>query len=292
MQNHVSSGTYSGLSFNLPNSFFLKPLTTHEIFTLLKQIDLKKSVRPEDIPPKFIQMAAAEISPTLTKIFNICIKQNVYPDDLKKSCVIPIFKKGDQTACGNYRPISLISPFAKIFEKCLFNQLNSFVNKFHLIHPNQFGFQQNTSTEMAVAQMYEQYATNIEMGLYTCSVFLDMAKAFDSIDHDILFSKLHAYGIRGAPLNLIKNYFSDRYQYTMANGCKSSLSKITTGVPQGSVLGPLFFINDLPKTTCLKTTLLADDACLSMGYSSIKDLEQTVNKELAKNFSNQQLDAN
>ena len=136
---------------------------------------------------------------------------------------------------------------------------------------------------MAVALMYQQYAHNIEKGLYTCSIFLDMAKAFDSIDHTILLSKLHTYGIRGKPLSLIESYLTNRNQYTFVNGCKSTLSRVETGVPQGSVLGPLFFllfINDLPKTTCLETTLFADDACLSLGSSSLKELQKSVNNEL------------
>ena len=131
---------------------------------------------------------------------------------------------------------------------------------------------------MAVLQMYDQYSSNIEKGLYTCSVFLDIAKAFDSIDHSILIEKLYQYGVRGAPLNLIKSYLQNRKQYTVINGEKSSLVPITTGVPQGSTLGPLFFlifINDLPEVTKLKTTLFADDACLTYGSTSLLDLTHT-----------------
>ena len=223
-------------------------------------------------------MAASVIAPILTRIFNDCIDQNIFPDDLKIACVIPVFKKGDKQCCGNYRPISLISPFSKIFEKCLYNQLNSFFVRENVIHPNQFGFRKNTSTSMAVLQMYDQYSSNIEKGLYTCSVFLDIAKAFDSIDHSILIEKLYQYGVRGAPLNLIKSYLQNRKQYTVINGEKSSLVPITTGVPQGSTLGPLFFlifINDLPEVTKLKTTLFADDACLTYGSTSLLDLTHT-----------------
>ena len=265
------------------SSFFLKPFTVEEICLQLQHIDIRKSVRPEDIPSKFIKESAEVLAPTLTKIFNICLDQNTFPDELKIACVIPIFKKSDPMTCGNYRPISLISAFSKIFEKCLFNQINSFLTKFNVINPNQFGFQQNTSTEMAVSTMYEQYSGNIEKGLFTCSVFLDIAKAFDSVDHNILFQKLECYGIRGQPLALIKSYFENRFQYTVVNGCASSLLPVKAGVPQGSVLGPLFFlifINDLPQSTNLKTTLFADDACLTYGSTSLGHLEETVNKEL------------
>ena len=280
---HSSSNIYPGLPSQLNSSFFLKPFTINEIFNLINEIDAKKSVRPEDIPPKFIKMAASTIAPVVTKIFNKCVQENIFPDNLKRACVVPIYKKGDHTLCGNYRPISLISPFAKIFEKCLFAQLNSFLNKHNLIHTNQFGFRQNTTTEMAVSQMYEQFMNNVENGEHTCSVFLDLAKAFDSVDHNVLLSKLYSYGIRGNPYELLKNYLFNRTQYTMVNGCSSSLLPLCTGVPQGSVLGPLFFllfINDLPTATNLKTTMFADDACLTLGNKSMSSLEEIINKEL------------
>ena len=174
---------------NLPyqrNWFFLKPFTAAEISKHIKSMDPKKSVNPEDPPIKFIKMASNIISPILAAIFNVCATNGIWPAKLKRACVIPIFKKGKLTVCGNYRPISLISPFSKILEKCLLEQLNCYFEKFSLLHPAQFGFKKNLSTEMAVAKVYQSYVDNIEKGLYMCSVFLDISKAFDSVNHKIL----------------------------------------------------------------------------------------------------------
>ena len=208
-----------------------------------------------------------------------------FPKNLKEGCVIPIHKKGDRSDSGNYRPISLLSPFSKLFEKCILTQLNSFFSKHKLINSSQFGFQKNISTEMAVSEIYNDLIKNLEAGQITCSVFLDISKAFDSVNHSLLLAKLEWYGIRGPPLRLIKSFLENRTQYTTLNTHRSPLLQITSGVPQGSVLGPflfILFINDLPITTGMKTILFADDACLNYSHSSIDHIEAHVNTELEK----------
>jgi hypothetical protein len=199
------------------------------------------------------------------------------------ACVIPIHKKGEKGSCGNYRPISLISPFSKILEKCILTQLDTFFNKHSIITDKQFGFRKNVSTEMALSSIYENFINNFENDLITCAVFLDISKAFDSVDHTILLEKLEKYGVRGLPHKLLRSYLSDRCQYTVIDGQKSSLLPIRCGVPQGSVLGPFLFtvfINDLPNTTNMDATLFADDACFSIGHSQPDVMERVVNREL------------
>jgi hypothetical protein len=242
-----------------------------------------KSVRPCDPPIKFIKIAAKVISPILARIFNLCVSQSIFPSDLKIACVIPIHKSGDKTNCGNYRPISILSPFSKIFEKCILTQLNLFFTKYSLFSQNQFGFKENTSTEIALSKIYEEYTSNIDDGKVTCSVFLDISKAFDTVNHMILIDKLYCHGVRGLPLHLLQNYLSNRSQFTSINGFISSRLKITSGVPQGSVLGPFLFkvfINDLPQITRMSATLFADDACLSFSHHSITHIQDFVNMEL------------
>ena len=131
-------------------------------------------------------MAAKVIAPILAKIFNQCIEQQIFPDSIKTACVIPIHKKGVRTSCNNFRPISLISPFSKLFENCLLTQLNSFFKSNSLISPNQFGFKENTSTEIAVSKIYDEYVLNIEEKKITCSIYLDISKAFDTVNHSLL----------------------------------------------------------------------------------------------------------
>ena len=192
MQAKIPKQDYPKLPSQVSSSIYLKPFKVTDVFNHIKNVNIKKSVRPEDVPLKFIKLAADIIAPVITKIFNVCIDQNIFPDNLKQACVIPIHKKGDRTICGNYRPISILSIFSKIFEKCLYEQLNSFFTKYNLIHTNQFGFQKNTSTEMAVSKMYQQYVSNMQKGQITCSIFLDIAKAFDSVEHEILLTKLYS----------------------------------------------------------------------------------------------------
>ena len=149
--------------------------------------------------------------------------------------------------------------------------------------PKQFGFKKNVSTEIALSDVYETLIKNFENNHITCSVFLDISKAFDSVNHKLLLKKLNLYGIRGIPYDLLKSYLTDRHQYTLIDGSASSLLPINCGVPQGSVLGPFLFsvfVNDLPNITRLKTTLFADDACFSFGHSDSEFIESYVNVEL------------
>lgn len=288
--NNTTRPTSSDNSFlshipRVKNSFFLKPFSEFDVKRFIKELISSKSVRPDDPPIKFIKIACEVIAPVLTKLFNLCMEKCCFPENLKEACVIPVFKKGSKTYSGNYRPISLTSPFSKLFEKCILHQLNCFVDKYKLLSSCQFGFQKNISTELAMTNIYESLVQNMDQGKICCSVFLDISKAFDSVNHQLLLTKLSLYGIRGPALLLLKSYLKNRTQYTVVGSTKSSTSPVLSGVPQGSVLGPflfILFINDLPLITTLKTTLFADDACLSYAHDSPSHIESLVNKELEK----------
>ena len=193
------------------------------------------------------------------------MSEGTYPDLHKIFEVVPIFKKGDRNKMTNYRPISLLSQFNKVFEKLLYTRIYSYLTGFNLLSDNQFGFRKNCSPTLAINKLYDDLLTAIDQGLYSCGIFLDLSKAFDSVNHDILLQKLeNFFGIRGKSQEILKSYLTDRCQYTRVGNAKSSNQKIDCGVPQGSTLGPLLFliyVNDLPSasefsTTCLLTTLI------------------------------------
>ena len=156
--------------------------------------------------------------------------------------IIPLFKQGDIYSCNNYRPISLISIFLKIFEKCFYKQLFSYFNKNNVFYKSQFGFRENYSSELAVAQVCNEIIENLKNNDNTCSIFLDLAKAFDTVDHKILLDKLHKYGICGEPHKLLASHLKNRQQCTIINKIKSDQCENNYGVPQGSTLGPLLFL--------------------------------------------------
>ena len=172
-----------------------------------------------------------------------------------------------------------------MFEKCLHNRLYSYFNKYDILTPNQFGFKQNSSTSHAVRQLYDECIDNLDETKLIYAVFLDLKKAFDRVNHQILLQKLEKYGVRGLPLQLLTSYISDRIQYTVVNNHKSNICSVTCGVPQGSTLGPLLFIiyiNDLPLASNLNTKLFADDAVLTSSNKCLKTLITSVNCELGK----------
>ena len=176
------------IAFN-PKSFHLEPVSPSEIYQLLKAINVKKSSGPNNIPNYFIKISAQTITPTLTILINLCFTKGIYPNILKKTTIIPIHKSGDKNLTQNHRPINLISSFSKIVEKCLVKRMNSFLNKYKILNDSQFGFRRGLSTENAVSLIYNKFSTQLDNNKIICSIFLDIKKAFDSVDHKILLNK-------------------------------------------------------------------------------------------------------
>ena len=186
-------------------------------------------------------------------IINISLLKGISPDKLKIAKVIPTYKAEDTCLFVNYRPISLLPNFSKLFEKVMCNGLTEFVEKYEILYCCQFGFRKNHSRSLVLIHLINKISSAIDRHAeITAGVFLDLCKAFDTLDHEILFLKLEHYDIRDVARKWIKSYFSCRQQFVQFNVACSTTQTIRRGVPQGSILGPLFFIlyiNNLPNAS-------------------------------------------
>ena len=228
------------------------------------------------------------ISHPLAIIINKSLELGYFPNSLKKACVTPIFKEGDKTDINNYRPISVLPTFSKIYEKIVYKQLYEYLERNSYLDNNQYGFRANRSTSHAILNLLQYTYQNLDSSKIVFSLFLDFRKAFDSVNHKILLSKLKIYGIRGIALDWFCSYLSERSQYVFINGSRSSVKKIEYGVPQGSILGPLLFlifINDITKSSKLFNYILyADDSTLSTCFSEdeLGSHSNLINEELKR----------
>ena len=188
-----------------------------------------------------------------------------------------MYKGGDATDPSNYRPIATLSPFSKVLERLVYNQLYSFIDKHQILYKYQFGFRKGYSTEQAILEITDNLKLATDKGQITYGLFLDLSKAFDTVNHKILLSKLYLYGIRGTPHNWFESYLHNRRQYVKIDSTKSSYENITCGIPQGSTLGPLLFllyVNDLPNCVDkLSVRSFADDTNLFYSGDNLKQLE-------------------
>ena len=184
---------------------------------------------------------------------------------------------------NDFRPISLLPIFSKIFDKIFAETVMKFINKNNILSDSQFGVRNSSWTEMAVTSIYDKSLHNLDDKKITCSIFLELRKAFDSVHHDIILKKLHHYGFRGTILSFFQNYLNNRKICAKINEKTSSFHSVKYGVPQGSVLGPILFllyVNDLPNISKFETTLFADDTNLHMSHQNIQFFKQEVSQEI------------
>ena len=175
-------------------------------------------------------------------ITNLSLSSGTVPDQMKIARVVPSFKAGDLSLFTNYRPVSVLPAFSKILERIVYNRLINFLNKFNILSSNQYGFRKNHSTAYALILLYDKLSDAIDQGKVTLGLFIDLSKAFDTVNHDILLAKIQFYGVRGVALQWFKSYLSCRTQFVEYNGCNSSSKYIKCGVSQESILGPLLFL--------------------------------------------------
>ena len=198
--------------------------------------------------------------------------------------MVPIHKQGKRNCVDNYRPISIVPVVTKVFERIIYDQVHSFISENRLLTNYQSGFRGLHSTVTALLEATNEWAYNIDNGKINAVMFLDLKKAFDTVDHKILLSKLNAYGIKGIAGSWFRSYLSERNQKYFVNGCFSKIRLLRCGTPQGTILGPLLFliyINDLPN--CLlhsRARMFADDTNLTYASNSIHDINLNFNEDL------------
>ena len=236
-----------------------------------------------------IPSSAHVINPILEKCYNYNLKTGKFPDELKIGKITPIYKKGDCEKLENYRPVSTLPIFSKIFEKIIFSRLyNWFISK-GILNENQFGFRKAHSTSHALNFSIDEIKKSLQNNKHVIGIFIDLSKAFDTIDHSKLLSKLSRYGIRGNALSLLTSYLKDRTQYTNVLGVSSDKLKVKYGVPQGSVLGPLLFllyINDIMNCSDLGIfVLFADDTNIFIEGETRKEAYDNANKVLKEVYA-------
>ncbi len=270
----------------IANSFFLNPTSYNEIISTMASLSNSCAIGVDGICPKLIKCNASLLARQLAYIYNLSFSQGVFPILLKTAIVIPVYKNGSHLDPGNYRPISLLTTFSKLLEKLFNNRMLSFINEHNILHDNQFGFIKNKSTTLAIANVLSSIISKHNNNNKIVFALLDLKKAFDFINHDLLLVKLRHYGIRGLPLLWLSSYLTNRSQRVKVNNICSTVSSITAGVPQGSILGPLLFnlfINDVFQfnSPCSEIYLYADDTAIIFSSDSNTNLQAIVNNFFA-----------
>ena len=263
----------------------LQNTTPEYVITIVKSMAGKNSADFDGVSSKMIKFVIQSIAIPLSHIFNLSLSSGTFPEKLKKSRVIPIFKNGSKHDCNNYRPISLLSSISKILEKIVANRLIDHLDNNNLLYTHQYGFTPGKSTEQNLLQVLDYVTKALNNNQYCIGVFIDLKKAFDVCSHSILLKKLSLMGVNGVALNWFRTYLSNRTQCVDINGNLSAEKRLLLSVIQGSILGPILFlcyINDLYLCTTLFTTLFADDGTCLAKDANLNNLIKYVNNELQK----------
>ena len=263
--------------------------TDEDILKCIKDIDISKSSAIEYLPSHIFKDVILHNPSRFIKIIRLCLDTGEIPDVWKIATVTPLPKGGDSNDVSNLRPISVLPIPGKILERLMHNKLSAHIEENQILTKFQGGYQKGKSTIDSISVLVDDILLNRNKGFFSLAAFIDIKKAFDSVNFTILLAKLKKYGIKNRSLTLIENYLSNRHQCTVANNIRSPRAKLSCGVPQGSILGPLFFLlymNDCisPRDTH-KTMLYADDSVLYITGKSFNTVSNLLTDALKKFLS-------
>lgn len=265
-------------------SIFLEPTCENEICTVFSSLNNSRARDIDDIQMAPVKFVITVIAPVLAYIYNLCLSTGNFPKLMQISKVTLVFKTGDRNNMSNYRPISILPIFSKALEKIILKRITSFADKHRLLSTSQYGFLRGKSTETALLAQKELILQAFENRQICVGVFIDFSKAFDCLNHQTLLDKLERYGIRGTPLSLLQSYLKYRSQCVSIGKHISSLEKISAGVPQGSILGPLlflFYINDITRINDkVNFIIYADDTSIFFTGANLQLLQPVINDTL------------
>lgn len=269
------------------NTMVIEDITVDEIIAVVNGLR-PKAAGLDQIPVKLIKDNIDILAGPLLHLFNHSLDSEIYPSEFKIAKVIPIYKDGDRSNPSSYRPISITSVINTVFEKILSVHINKFISKYNILSPHQHGFRPQKSTSSAVFTLTHLLNTALQQNKIAVVAYLDIRKAFDTVDHHILLNKINNLGLRGKIHNLLRSYLSNRKQQVILKNYTSTSQTVLTGVPQGSVLGPMLFslyINDFPATLRHSQALMyADDTALLFTGDSLLDIQDKINAELENVF--------
>ena len=287
-QNNVIADYKQYLTSPTRETLKFECITKDYTIKAIDNLENKNSSGHDGISNTLLKTIKNDISQSLTIIINQMLTTGIFPDAFKLLKVIPLFKKGDSSLLVNYRPISLLPTISKVFERVIHDQMYEYFNQFNLLAEQQYGFRKQHSTEYAAIKLIDHVSKEMEAGKTPTSVYIDLSKAFDTLTFEVLLYKLKYYGVTDTAFDLLKSYLTNRKQYVVFDGCQSEHVEIYTGVPQGSILGPLFFsiyINDLiTLSDRLNFLMYADDTTIYFNLEDFDNLtkETDINRELEK----------